>query len=142
MLVALDSGVTVMDLSVTHPPDVALRAASAATDGAAAAHRNAEKCRAYNLLAPNRHIRVPFSVETYGRLGRPTVAFLGTLGAEGVAAGNVSLSGFVGAAIRELSVGLCKGNYLMHRASLDVLAGIAGRGLRTGADQPVEDVCD
>jgi hypothetical protein len=37
---------------------------------------------------------------------------------------------------------LCKGNYLMHRASLGVLAGVAGRGFRPGADRPVEDVCD
>jgi hypothetical protein len=34
---------TVVDASVTHPPGVALRAASAATDGSAAARRDAEK---------------------------------------------------------------------------------------------------
>jgi hypothetical protein len=56
------------------------RAASAAPDGAAAVHRKARKRRAYSLLAPNRHTLVPFLAETYGRLGRPTVVFLGTLG--------------------------------------------------------------
>jgi hypothetical protein len=63
------------------------------------------------------------SVETYGRLGKHTVEFLGMLGAEAMAAGNVSKSGFVATALWELSVGLCKGNYLLHRASLGVLAG-------------------
>jgi hypothetical protein len=43
VLVALESGMTVVDVSVTHPPGVALRAASAATDGSAAARRDAEK---------------------------------------------------------------------------------------------------
>jgi hypothetical protein len=85
---------------------------------------------------------VPFSVETYGRLGKPAVAFLGMLGAEAVAGGDVSKSGFVAAALQELSVGLCKGNYLMHRASQGGLAGVAGQGFRPGADRPVEDVCD
>jgi hypothetical protein len=142
VLVALESGMTVVDVSVTHPPGVALRAASAATDGAAAARRDAEKRRTYNRLAPNGYPLVPFSVETYGRLGKPAVVFLGMLGAEAMAGGDVSKSGFVAAALQELSVGLCKGNYLMHRASLGVLAGVAGRGLRPGADRPVEDVCD
>jgi hypothetical protein len=48
------------------------------------------------------------------------------LGAEAVAVGDMSKSGFVAAALRELSVGLCKGNYLMHRSLLGVLAGVAG----------------
>jgi hypothetical protein len=61
------------------------------------------------------------------------------LGAVAEAACDVSKSGFVAAALQELSVGLCKGNYLMHRASL---AGVAGRGFGPGADRPVEDVCD
>jgi hypothetical protein len=54
----------------------------------------------------------------------------------------VSKSGFVAAALRELSVGLCRGNYLMHWASLGALAGVAGRGFHPGGDPPVEDVCD
>jgi hypothetical protein len=62
-------------------------------------------------------------VETYGRLGNHTVEFMGMLGAEAMAAGNVSKSGFVATALWKLSVGLCKGNYLLHQTSLGVLAG-------------------
>jgi hypothetical protein len=36
-------------------------------------------------------------------------------------------SGFVAAALRELSVGLCKGNYLMDWASLGGSAGVSRR---------------
>jgi hypothetical protein len=42
--------------------------------------------------------------------------------------GAVSKCDFVAAAMRELSVFSFKGNYLMHRALLGVLAGVAGRG--------------
>jgi hypothetical protein len=40
---------------------------------------------------------MPFSLEIYGRLGKP-FAFLGMVGAEAVAGGDVSKSGFVAAA--------------------------------------------
>jgi hypothetical protein len=39
----------------------------------------------------------------------------------------VTKYGFVGAAIREISVGLCPGNYQMYRASLGLLAGVSGQ---------------
>jgi hypothetical protein len=86
----------------------------AATDGAAGAQRDAEKLRAYIWL--NGYTLLPFSVETYGRLGKPAVAFLGMLGAEAVAAGDVSKSASVAAALWELSVDLCKGNCLNQAA--------------------------
>jgi hypothetical protein len=98
----IQSGKTVVDVSVSHPSGVALRAASDATDGSAAARRNAEKSCAYNRLARNGHPRVAFSVETYGRLGKAAIGILGRLGAEAVAADNVSKSGSVAAALWQL----------------------------------------
>jgi hypothetical protein len=123
------SGMTVLDVSVTHPPGVAIRAASAATHGAAAARRDAEKRRAYNWLRMGTPgPLVPFSVETYGRLGKPAVAFLGMLGAEAMSAGDVSKSGFVAVALREHSVGLCKCNYLQASADASGIAWCVGWG--------------
>jgi hypothetical protein len=49
---------------------VAVRAASAATDGAAAARRDAKKRHAYHWLDTKGYRPVPFSAETYGRLGK------------------------------------------------------------------------
>jgi hypothetical protein len=73
------------------------------------------------------------------------VPFLETLGAE--AAIDLGKSGLVAAALQELSVGLCQGTYLLHRALLGKLAweaclgsllgklaGVVGRGFRSGAD--------
>jgi hypothetical protein len=71
---ALGSGMAVVDVSVTHPAEVTNRAAAAATDGAAAAKHDVEKRRAYNRLEPNGYVFTRFSVETYGRLGKPAIA--------------------------------------------------------------------
>jgi hypothetical protein len=94
--------------------------------------------RTHGQLEPNGH---PFWVETYGCLGKPAISFLGQLGMEAEEAGHeVSKSSFVAAAIRELSVGLCRGNYQMYRASLGLLAGVSGRWFREGAAHPTEEV--
>jgi hypothetical protein len=109
-------------------------------DRAAAARRDREKSRTYGQLEPNGYPFIPFSMETYGRLGKPAISFLGQLGLEAKEAWRkVSKSGFVAAAIRELSVGLCRGNYQMYRASLGLRAGVSGRGFREGAAHPKED---
>jgi hypothetical protein len=125
---------------------VAYRAAAATrcNDGwrsRAAARRDWEKRRTYGQLEPNGYPFIPFSIETYDRLGKPAISFLGQLGLEAKEAGRkVSKSGFVAAAIRELSVGLCRGNYQMYRSSLGLLARVSGRGFREGAAHPTEEV--
>jgi hypothetical protein len=107
ILLALESGMSIVDVSITHPSGVSNRAAAATTDGADAAQRDREKRRKYGQLEPNRYPFIPFSVETYGRLGKPAISFLGQLGLEAKEAGRkVSKSGFVASAIREISVGL------------------------------------
>jgi hypothetical protein len=95
----------------------------------------AHNCHAYNRPAPNGFPLVPFLGLTYGRPGKSTVSIHDML----CAAGEVRKSCFVATALRELSVGLCKGNYLMHRVSLGMLTGVAGWGFCTGADPPVEE---
>jgi hypothetical protein len=141
ILLALESGMSVVDVSITHPSGVSNRAAAATTDGAAAARRDREKRRTYGQLEPNGYPFIPFSVETYGRLGKPAISLLGQLGLEAKEAGRkVSKSGFVASAIREISVGLCRGDYQKYKASLGLLVGVSGRGFREGAAHPTEEV--
>jgi hypothetical protein len=114
ILLALESGMSVVDVSITHPSGVTNRAAAATTDGAATARRDSEK-------GPARAEWVPLHSVLGGdlRLGEPAISFnykvvkfLGQLGLEAKEAGRrVRKSGFVAGAIRELSVGLCRGNY-------------------------------
>jgi hypothetical protein len=50
---------------------------------------------------PNGNPLTPFSVEAYGRLGKPSVDLIGHFGAEAAGSGAVSNSAFVRLAVRE-----------------------------------------
>jgi hypothetical protein len=118
--VSQESGMTVVDVSVTHPPrpGAPRQAASAATDDAAGARRYAERrCTNYQLTQ-NVYSLAPFLEETNGRLGKPQVALLGKLGAEAAVAGDMSKSACVAMALRQISVGLSQGSYLLRRPLL------------------------
>jgi hypothetical protein len=74
-------------------------------------------------------------------VGKLVISFLGQLGLEPEEVGRkVRKSGFVAAAIRELSAGLCRGHYQMYRASLGLLAGVSSRGCLEGAAHHTEEV--
>jgi hypothetical protein len=89
-----------------------------------------KKRRIHGRLEPNGYPFFPFAVESYGLLGK-----------EAEEAGRrVSKSGFVASAIRELSVGLCRGNDYMYRAAWGLLAQVTGQGFRAGADRPTDEV--
>jgi hypothetical protein len=98
---------TAMDVLVTHPPAAANQAASAATDGVAAAKHDAGKRCAYTLRAPHGYQpRRPSLWSAMTALTGPPSGFLGVLDAEAAAVGDVSRSSFVAVALRELSKGL------------------------------------
>jgi hypothetical protein len=62
ILLALESGMSVVDVSTTHPSRVANRVAAATTDGTASARKDMEKRRTYGQLEPNVYPFIPFSV--------------------------------------------------------------------------------
>jgi hypothetical protein len=146
VLMALDTGMVAVDVSVSHPAGVANRAATAATDRAAAAatdraaaaKRDVEKRHAYNRLELNGYPFMPFSVYTFCRLGTPAIALFGCLGVDAVGAarlGAVSKSAFVRSALRQLSVGLCGGNCVICRKALGLRASRLGQGFLPGSDR-------
>jgi hypothetical protein len=147
---ALRTGTVIVIVSATHPAGAANRGAAAVNNGAAAvnngaaaARRDGEKCRAFNRLEPDGYLFTSFSVETYGRLGKPAIALLGRLGAEAAVAegsGAVSNSAFAQSALLGLSVGLCRGNCVMYRKALGQRAGRLDQGFQPGADRPTADV--
>jgi hypothetical protein len=82
-----------------------------------------------------------FTVETYGRLGKPALRLLARLGqAAAECAGGVSKSGLVAGAIRELSVGRCRGNFYVCRDGYGLLAGALGRCFRPCVARPMDEV--
>jgi hypothetical protein len=81
----------------------------------------------------------PFSVETYGRLGQLAVKLLHSHGDEAAGPGRVTRASVVHGALRELSVGLCRGNCLAYQASVGMLATSSGVSFRAGLSVPTDE---
>jgi hypothetical protein len=113
VLLAMPQGIAIADVSIIHPTSLNTLSRAAATAGAAASHRDRQKRTAYARVEPNGYNFVPFSVESYGRLGQPAMALLHSLGDEAAGPGGVSRASFVAGALRELSVGLVSGELLV-----------------------------
>ena len=140
ILLVLRDGLTVADVSVVHPAAPTYVAAAAQTDGSAAAARDQLKRARYQSDDPAAYAFQPLSVETYGRLGKPAMQMLNTLASAATNAGVQHKGNFVTNALRELSVGLCRGNSVLYRRSLHVLALASGIAFRAGMDVPTADV--
>jgi hypothetical protein len=61
------------------------------------------------------------------------------LGDEAVGPGGVTRASFVNGALRELSVGLCRGNFFACRASVGMLARSSGASSRAGMRVPIDE---
>jgi hypothetical protein len=139
ILLALSGGITVADISITHPLAINTLAAAAKTAGVAAARREQQKRATYSRVEPNGYPFVPFSVESYGRIGQPAMKLLHALGDEAAGPGGVTRASFVAGALREISFGLCRGNFFMYRACLGMFAKSSGTGFRAGMRVPTDE---
>jgi hypothetical protein len=139
VLLAMLQGIAIADVSIIHPTSPNSLSRAGATAGAAASHRDRQKQTAYARVEPNGYSFVPFSVESYGRLGQPAMTLLHSLGDEAAGPGGVSRASFVGGALRELSVGLIRGNFLLYRASVGMLAKSSGNSFRAGLSVPSDE---
>jgi hypothetical protein len=108
--------------------------------GAAASARARQKRRAYARVEPNGYGFVPFSMKSYGRLGLPAIKLLHEFGEEAARPGGVARASFVAGALREISVGLVRGNFFCYQASAGMLARSSGASFRPGLAVPT-DAC-
>jgi hypothetical protein len=90
-------------------------------------------------VEPNGYAFVPFSVESYWRIGQPAMKLLHALGDEAAGPGGGTRASFIAGASREISVWLCRGNFLMHRACLGMFARSSGTGFRAGMRVPTDE---
>jgi hypothetical protein len=67
------------------------------------------------------------------------IKLLHALGEEVAGPSGVQRASFVAGALRELSVGLCRGNFFMYRACLGKLANSSGTGFRAGMRVPTDE---
>ncbi|MGL4351025.1 MAG: hypothetical protein ACRCT2_10760 [Plesiomonas shigelloides] len=140
ILLALQDALTVVDVSVVHPAASTYVNAAARAEGSAAAVRDHAKRAQYENSDPLGYAFVPLSTETFGRLGKPAMALLNKLAECASASGVVFKDGFVVNALRELSVGLCRGNCVLYKRSLYALARVSGTAFRAGADIPTSEI--
>jgi hypothetical protein len=141
ILLALPGGITIVDISITHPIAINTLAAAATTAGAAAARRDQQERATYSRVEPNGYPFVPFSVESYGRISPPAMKHLHAyaLGDEAAGPGGVTRVSFVAGPLREISVGLCRGIFFMYRVCLGMFAKSSGAGFRAGMTVPTDE---
>jgi hypothetical protein len=103
-------------------------------------HRDRQKRTAYARVELNGSSFVPFSVESYGRLGQPAMKLLHLIVDEAAASCGVSQASFMAGALRELSIGLVRGNSLLYRASIGMLARSSGISFHSGLSVPTNEL--
>jgi hypothetical protein len=64
---------------------------------------------------------------------------LHALGDEAAGPGGITRTSFVAGALREISVGLCRGNFFMYRACLGMFAKSSETGFRVGMSEPTDE---
>jgi hypothetical protein len=92
-------------------------------------------------VEPDGYGFVPFSVEAYGSFGQPAMQLLHQLGDEAAGTGGASQASFVLGALRELSVGLVRGNFWLHHATAGMLAKLVAVALGRAPASPHMDDC-
>jgi hypothetical protein len=109
------------------------------TAGAAAARREQQKRTSHLGEELNGFPFVPFSVESYRRIGQPAMKVLHALGDEAAVPDEVMRASFVAGALREISVELCRVNFFMYRACLGMFAKCWGMKFRAGMSVPTDE---
>jgi hypothetical protein len=110
--------------------------------GAISAWRGHQKRTAYVGVEPTSYAFLPFSVEWYRRPEQPAMKLLHQLGDEADGPGGVAQASVVAGTLRKLSVGLCRGNLLMYRASGGMVARVSTRGFWAGLAVPTDETVE
>ena len=140
ILMVMPDALQVVDISVIHPAAISHRDTAAAAAGNAAAKRDREKRHRYQLADPTGYAFTPFSVESFGRLGKPAMAMLKQLADNAGSAGSVRTDDFITNALREISVALVRGNHMMFRRCQGKMASVTGLAPRDGDIHPSAEV--
>ena len=82
---------------------------------------------------------IPFSIETFGRIGKPGLQFLRDLSQVAAAKQQFSAGAFLASALRELSIALARGQQAVFKQGLSVYARVSGSNPVSGARRPFLD---
>jgi hypothetical protein len=108
----MPQGISITNMSGIHPLSINSLSAAAASAGVAVAWRDHQKRTAHVEVEQEGYAFIPFSVQSYGRFRQPAIKLLHQLGDEAAGPGGGTRASFLASTLRELSVGLCRDNYL------------------------------
>ena len=128
---------------MVHPAASRYATNASARAGSAAAARDREKRSAYTSADPTGYHFVPFSVESYGHLGRPALEFLNAVtetacnDSDGL---DLQKSCFAESIYRDVSVALCRGLAHLYKKSAQLMIPVSGTHHQCGLSTPTADV--
>ena len=125
-----------VDLSMIHPAAQEYRAAAAKGPGEAAKIRDRQKRNDHAKEGNQGYTFVPFSIETYGRLGKPAEELLKSVADVAASTGAVDRNTFLQWSYKELSVRLVKANQLVFKAFCGAVTKSVGTDFRLGEEVP------
>lgn len=138
LLSTLDDLINV-DISITHPASATLRGKASRTPGAAAEARDKAKVRDHAKNGTPGYSFVPFSIETYGRLGAPADKLLKELADVAASTGACDRDAYLCWIKREISLSLIRGNSRVFRKFIGCLSRGIGVNYQQGDIVPVLD---
>lgn len=128
-----------VDVSVTHPAMHSVRIKASKTPGAAAEERDKAKKRYHEKNGTPGYSFVPFSVESYGRLGKDAENLLKDMAERAASTGDCDRNGFLHWIRKEISLSLIRGNARVFRRYLGQLIRGTGTDFHQGDDNPTQD---
>jgi hypothetical protein len=123
-----------VDVSVTHPAMHSVRVKASKTPGAAAEERDKAKKRYHEKNGTPGYSFVPFSIETYGRLGKDAERLLKDMAVRAASTGDCDSVSFLHWMRKEISLSLIRGNARVFRRYLGQLIRGTGTDFQPGAD--------
>ncbi len=136
ILVPLMDDILNVDLSVTHPASQEYRNAACRAPGAAAERRDKMKRDDHAKNGTQGYCFCPFTIETYGRLGKPAEQLLKEVAERAASTGTCERNAFLEWAHREISVRLVRGNARIFKVFCDALTRGVGSDFQMGQEVP------
>ena len=125
-----------VDVSVTHPAMHTVRVKASKTPGAAAEERDKQKRLYHQKNGTPGYAFVPFSIETYGRLGKDAEKLLRDMAERAASTGECDRDCFLQWMRKEISSSLIRGNARVFRRYLGYLIRGTGSHFQEGEDVP------
>jgi hypothetical protein len=130
-------GITITDVVIIHPQSMITLPAAVVTRGAAAARKDQQKRAVFLRVELNGYTCVLFSMESYDQ---PLMALLYRLGDEAAGPGGISRASFVAGTLREIGIGLCRGNLILYCGIVGMLDRATGSHFCAWLHVPTDNI--